>query len=82
MELKVISSPQVRRLESTSAQKLNGTPEQKLLKTGKQYSLGRRDRDLVVNNKKISHDHLKLIIGELDIVRTQPITRVSISYET
>ncbi|KAF8887023.1 hypothetical protein CPB84DRAFT_1849943 [Gymnopilus junonius] len=35
----------------------------KLLKPNTVYALGRKDKPLVVNSKKISHDHLELIVG-------------------
>lgn len=35
----------------------------KLLRAGKKYSLGRKDRQLVVNNKKISRDHCDFTVG-------------------
>lgn len=38
-------------------------PETKLLKTGSRYTLGRKDRQLVVNHAKVSHDHGALTVG-------------------
>ncbi|KAH7908695.1 proline-rich protein [Hygrophoropsis aurantiaca] len=35
----------------------NSVNRTKLLKAGKSYTLGRKDRPLLINNKKISHDH-------------------------
>jgi hypothetical protein len=37
--------------------------ESKLLKTGAKYTLGRKDRQLAVNHKKISHDHAVILVG-------------------
>ncbi|KAH7923577.1 hypothetical protein BV22DRAFT_1048062 [Leucogyrophana mollusca] len=37
------------------------TSKTKLLKSGKKYALGRKERPLVINNKKISHDHSEFI---------------------
>ncbi|KAI5984547.1 hypothetical protein EDC04DRAFT_2914273 [Pisolithus marmoratus] len=39
------------------------TKKTKLLRAGKKYHLGRKDRQLVVNNKKISRDHCDLTVG-------------------
>ena len=47
--------------------------ESKLLKTGAKYTLGRKDRQLVVNHKKISHDHAVILVGPYsqdDVVST------------
>jgi len=41
----------------------NFAPETKLLKTGNKVPLGRRDKPLLVNNKKISRDHCEFIVG-------------------
>jgi len=50
--------------------------ESKLLKSGKSYLIGRKSTcDLVVNHKKVSHDHGQLIVGDFtpdDIVRALP----------
>ncbi|KAH7886651.1 hypothetical protein F5I97DRAFT_2058933 [Phlebopus sp. FC_14] len=35
----------------------------KLLKTGRRYPLGRKERQLLVNNKKISRDHCEFTVG-------------------
>ena len=46
--------------------------ETKLLKTDKEYLLGRKERPLIVNNKKISQEHGKFIVGSYtqeDMVR-------------
>ena len=37
--------------------------ESKLLKTGRKYVLGRKDRHLVINHKKVSHDHAEFTVG-------------------
>ncbi|KAI6001982.1 hypothetical protein EDD15DRAFT_1570200 [Pisolithus albus] len=39
------------------------TTKTKLLVAGKKYNLGRKDRQLVVNNKKISRDHCDFTVG-------------------
>ncbi|KAH0835680.1 hypothetical protein J3R83DRAFT_9435 [Lanmaoa asiatica] len=39
------------------------TTKTKLLKTGRKIALGRRDRPLLVNNKKISRDHCEFTVG-------------------
>jgi hypothetical protein len=48
-------------------------PESKLLKSGKSYAIGRKTAcDLVVNHKKVSHDHGKIVVGGFspdDVVR-------------
>jgi hypothetical protein len=48
-------------------------PESKLLKSGKSYVIGRKTTcDLVVNHKKVSHDHGKFIVEGFspdDVVR-------------
>jgi hypothetical protein len=48
-------------------------PESKLLKSGKSYIIGRKTTcDLVVNHKKVSHDHGKFIVEGFspdDVVR-------------
>ena len=52
----------------------NLTPETKLLKTGRKIALGRKDRPLLVNNKKISRDHCEFSVGPCtqdDVVRAQ-----------
>jgi hypothetical protein len=49
-------------LEYSSRSKLN-TPEPKLLKTDRKYVLGRKQRHLVVNHKKVSHDHAEFTVG-------------------
>ncbi|KAH9961776.1 hypothetical protein BC827DRAFT_1201768 [Russula dissimulans] len=42
-----------------------GFQKSKLLKSGKSYFIGRKSAcDLVVNHKKVSHDHGQLIVGE------------------
>lgn len=38
--------------------------ESKLLKSGTNYNLGRKDRPLRINHKQVSHDHLALTVGE------------------
>jgi hypothetical protein len=46
--------------------------EPKLLKTGTKYVLGRKQRKLVINHKKISHDHTEFVVGAYsqgDVVR-------------
>ncbi|KDR66168.1 hypothetical protein GALMADRAFT_232674 [Galerina marginata CBS 339.88] len=35
----------------------------KLLKPNTSYTVGRKDRPLLINNKKISHDHCEIIVG-------------------
>ena len=49
-------------------------PESKLLKSGKSYLIGRKSTcDLVVNHKKVSHDHGRFEVGGFspdDVVRT------------
>lgn len=56
--------------------------ESKLLKSGKSYLIGRKSTcDLVVNHKKISHDHGQFLVGGFspdDVVR-RAITRSPIS---
>ena len=37
--------------------------EAKLLKTGMKYKLGRKTQQLVVNHKKVSHDHSEFLVG-------------------
>ena len=37
--------------------------EEKLLKPNSVYTVGRKNRALVVNNKKVSHDHCRFIVG-------------------
>lgn len=47
-------------------------PETKLLKTGRKIPLGRKEKPLLVNNKKISRDHCEFTVGpytEDDVVR-------------
>lgn len=55
-------------------------PESKLLKSGKSYVIGRKSTcDLVVNHKKVSHDHGKFIVEGFshdDVVRT-PVSPIS-----
>lgn len=41
--------------------------ETKLLKPGKTYVLGRKDRPLLVNHKSISRDHLSFIVGDYTV---------------
>ena len=46
--------------------------ESKLLKSGKAYHIGRKDCDLIVNHKKVSHDHGEFVVGRFspdDVVR-------------
>jgi hypothetical protein len=46
--------------------------ESKVLKSGKSYRIGRKDCDLAVNHKKVSHDHGQFIVGGFspdDVVR-------------
>ena len=46
--------------------------ETKLLRNGKTYTLGRKDCDLIVNHKKVSHAHAQIIVGGYtseDVVR-------------
>ena len=38
--------------------------EAKYLKPGCTYMLGRKERDIVINHKKVSRDHLQFQIGE------------------
>lgn len=48
--------------------------EVKLLKSGQKYLIGRKDRDLVVNHKKVSRDHGQIIVGGCtaeDVVRSR-----------
>ena len=52
--------------------------ETKLLKTGRKISLGRKDKPLVVNSKKISRDHCEFTVGPCtpdDVVRAQVCER-------
>jgi hypothetical protein len=55
-------------------------PESKLLKSGKSYVVGRKTTcDLVVNHKKVSHDHGKFIVEGFspnDVVRI-PVSPIS-----
>ncbi|KAF8260908.1 hypothetical protein EI94DRAFT_864816 [Lactarius quietus] len=37
--------------------------ESKLLKSRKAYHVGRKDCDLVVNHKKVSHDYGQFLVG-------------------
>jgi len=37
--------------------------EPKLLKPNTSYTVGRKDRALLLNNKKISHDHCDFVVG-------------------
>ncbi|KAI6022042.1 hypothetical protein EDC04DRAFT_3117951 [Pisolithus marmoratus] len=39
------------------------TTKTKLLRAGKKYHLGRKERQLIVNNKKISRDHCDFTVG-------------------
>lgn len=54
--------------------------ESKLLKSGKSYVIGRKSTcDLVVNHKKVSHDHGKFIVEGFspdDVVRI-PVSPIS-----
>jgi hypothetical protein len=45
----------------------NASLESKLLKTGRSYSLGRKDQDLIVPNKKVSHHHCEFLVGKWSI---------------
>lgn len=38
--------------------------ESKLLKTGKNYALGRKGQPLIVGSKKVSQDHCLFNVGE------------------
>jgi len=55
-------------------------PESKLLKSGKSYIIGRKlTCDLVVNHKKVSHDHGQFKVGGFspdDVVRI-PVSPIS-----
>jgi hypothetical protein len=49
--------------------------EPKLLKPNTSYTVGRKDRPLLINNKKISHDHCDFVVGPHlveDVVSTRP----------
>lgn len=49
-------------------------PETKLLKTGSKVLLGRKDRPLLVNSKKISRDHCEFMVDPCtldDVVRAK-----------
>ena len=49
--------------------------EQKLLKPNSSYTVGRKDRPLLINNKKISHDHCDFVVGPHlveDVVSMRP----------
>lgn len=37
--------------------------EMKLLRSGRKYPLGRKDRELLVNHKKISREHCEFTVG-------------------
>jgi len=50
-------------LPETSMEANTSLPETKLLRSGKKYPLGRKDRELLVNNKKISRDHCEFTVG-------------------
>lgn len=55
-------------------------PETKLLKTGTKVTLGRKDRPLLVNNKKISRDHCEFTVGPCssdDVVRAKVASQVT-----
>jgi hypothetical protein len=55
---------------------LNHSEEPKLLKPNTSYTVGRKDRALLINNKKISHDHCEFVIGPHlveDVVSTRPL---------
>ncbi|KAF8966816.1 hypothetical protein BDZ97DRAFT_1985838 [Flammula alnicola] len=41
-----------------------GFQKPKLLKPNSSYVVGRKDRPLLVNNKKVSHDHCEFIVGD------------------
>lgn len=38
--------------------------EPKLLKPNQSYTVGRKDRPLLVNNKKVSHSHCDFVVGD------------------
>jgi len=38
--------------------------EPKLLKPNQSYTVGRKDRPLLINNKKVSHSHCDFIVGD------------------
>lgn len=41
-----------------------GCTESKLLKPNSSYILGRKDRALVINNKRMSQDHCEFVVGD------------------
>ncbi|KAF8256858.1 hypothetical protein EI94DRAFT_1762374 [Lactarius quietus] len=53
----------------------------KLLKSGKSYHVGRKDCDLVVNHKKVSHDHGQFVVGGFspdDVTNTEYVPTLQI----
>lgn len=70
-----MSAPPVSLFDDASFALVNDlTPETKLLKTGRKVPLGRKDKPLLVNNKKISRDHCEFTVGPCtqdDVVRAQ-----------
>lgn len=68
-----MSQPPVSPFDDASVALVNVlAPETKLLKTGRKVPLGRKDKPLLVNNKKISRDHCEFTVGPCtqdDVVR-------------
>ncbi|KAG8215809.1 hypothetical protein J3R82DRAFT_7720 [Butyriboletus roseoflavus] len=59
-----MSPPPVSLFDDASVALVNvWRPETKLIKTGRKMPLGRKDRPLLVNNKKISRDHCEFAVG-------------------
>ncbi|KAJ6525311.1 proline-rich protein [Mycena vulgaris] len=55
----------------------------KLLKTGKSYTLGRKEQPLVINSKKISHDHGEFTVGKFTVDDVGDLgTRPTLQYNT
>jgi len=55
------------------------------LKSNTTYTVGRKDRALLINNKKISHDHCDFIVGPHlveDAVRMSPFAIVELANES
>ena len=53
--------------------------EYKLLNSGKSYHIGCKDCDLIVNHKKVSHDHGEFVVGGFtpdDVVRNRLVSHI------
>ncbi|KAI0043037.1 hypothetical protein FA95DRAFT_1524689 [Auriscalpium vulgare] len=54
----------------------------KLLKSGKQYKIGRRDCDILVNHKRVSAEHCLLVVGGFtpdDVADPEAIPRLEVT---